>query len=364
MDTVREPLVLVSIAGDIIMANPAFCALSGTPIEGLTGRSLSEVAGGAWSNSRVRALLTDAAAADGVIRDVELITQVIGGPLRTLLLNARRLVIASVAHPAILIAAEDITERQRLDHALRVTVEELERSNHDLEAFASVASHDLQEPLRKIRAFGERLESTAKDSLSPESKTYLSRILSAAERMQRLIGSLLALARVGERSSMWGRVDLNTLMVEVLRDLEDALTRTGGRVDVGVLPEIDGDPTNFAQLFQNLIGNGLKFHGADAPLVQVSARQIPPEGFGEPARKWWEIVVADNGIGFEPEHAERIFRPLERLHPRGVYEGAGLGLALCRRIVQRHGGTIRSESPPQGGARFIIGLPAQRQDRP
>ena len=362
VETIREPVLVLTEQGQIVTANDPLCAHAGMAREALAGRSLFEVNDGLWDSPVLRQLVAHAAASDHPIRDVEF-TQHSPDGARTLVMNARALRGSAGDQPIVLLVAEDVTERRRLDQALRQTVAELERSNHDLEAFASIASHDLQEPLRKIRAFGERLETSSRATLSEESRSYLARMLGAAERMQRLIGSLLALARIGERTSTWRPVDLNLLVREVLRDLEEAIARCGARIEVGPLPVIDGDPTNFAQLFQNLIGNALKFHSDDPPVIRISAARLGAERpIAEPERLTWRITVEDNGIGFDPEHAERIFRPLERLHPRGEYDGAGLGLALCQRIVQRHGGVIRAEGQRGVGSRFIVLLAAERQE--
>jgi len=158
---------------------------------------------------------------------------------------------------------------------------------------------------------------------------------------------------------------MDRVVADVLDDLDTALQRSNGRVECGPLPVIHGDATQMRQLFQNLVGNALKFRGAEPPVVRVSAVLEPPRRggavvFGELPQ--WRIEIADNGIGFEPRHAERIFRPFERLHSRDAFEGTGIGLALCQRIVQRHGGAIRAESEPGSGSRFIVHLPAQPKE--
>jgi light-regulated signal transduction histidine kinase (bacteriophytochrome) len=240
----------------------------------------------------------------------------------------------------------------------------LERSNPELEGFASIASHDIKEPLRKIRAIGERLEAVCEGRLPEKGRDYLARMTAAAARMQTLIANVLSLARVSTRAVAWREIDLGIVVSAVLADLDEALSRTGGRVEVGPLPSLPADPTQMRQLFQNLIVNALKFRGAAPPLIRISAtvRDSKPKALPAAVRAGWQIIVADNGIGFDAKYAERIFQPFERLHGRDVYEGTGIGLALCRRIVQRHGGTISADAAPGAGARFTIHLPALQKD--
>jgi signal transduction histidine kinase/ligand-binding sensor domain-containing protein len=226
----------------------------------------------------------------------------------------------------------------------------LEASNDDLEYFAYIASHDLQEPLRKIQAFSDRIRGQYKDRLDEQGQDYLSRMTDAASRMQRLINDLLNLSRVSTRVQPMSHVALTPLVQEVVSDLEIRLAATKGRVDIGELPTVFGDAVQLRQLFQNLIGNALKFHKPDeAPVVRVSAAHGVNGMAG--------IRVEDNGIGFDAKDAERVFQPFLRLHGRTKYEGSGIGLAICQKIVQRHRGSIRAESAPGIGTRFIMTLP-------
>lgn len=363
VQTVREPLLLLDADLRVIMANASFCETFGASRESVEGRLLPELAGGAWDIPALRGLLEDVLPHDTAVHDFE-ITQTVPEE-RSLLLNARRLVHQDGRVRLILLAFEDVTERRRLQRALESTMAELERSNHELESFASIASHDLQEPLRKITAFGERLQYACGDELSEKGRDYLARMTGAATRMQRLINDLLMLSRVTTRGAGWSVVSLETVVREVLGDLEEALGRSGGRVECGPLPEIHADATQMRQLFQNLIGNALKFRGTAAPIVRISASRPAVPLTASPlrdARGVWRIDVVDNGIGFDPKHADRIFRPFERLHPREAFDGTGIGLALCQRIVHRHGGTLRAESEPGAGSRFILHLPSEQKD--
>jgi len=364
VDTVREPLLLLDQALRIVTANASFCRAFGHAREDVEGRSLYEIGDGEWNVPELRHLLEDMLPANSQLQDFE-VAPGLGAPEgRTLLLNARRLDHPDGRVQLILLAFEDVTARRRLERALQLAMRELERSNQELEGFASIASHDLQEPLRKIRAFGERLEAVCEGRLPEKGRDYLARMIAAASRMQTLINGVLSLARVRTRAEPWREIDLGTVVGEVLADMDEALSRTGGRVEIGPLPSVPGDPTQMRQLFHNLIVNALKFRGSAPPLIHITATACDAGGAALPEaiRGGWEIVVADNGIGFDARYAERIFQPFERLHGRDVYEGSGIGLALCRRIVQRHGGTISADGTPGAGARFIIHLPAFQKD--
>lgn len=361
--TVREPLLLLDGELRVVMANASFAQTFGISRDDAEGRLFYEIGGEVWNIPDLRHLLEAVLPRGTELRDFEVLYA--GPPARTLLLNARRLAHDDGRVRLILVAFEDVTERRRLQTALEGVMTELERSNHELEAFASIASHDLQEPLRKIIAFGERLESAWGPALPEKGRDYLTRMTGAAARMQRLINDLLMLSRVTTRGDAWREVALGTVVAEVLGDLEVSLLRSGGRVECGPLPVIHADATQMRQLFQNLIGNALKFRGPGSPLVRITASSasmrlaaIPIPG-DTPV---WRIEVSDNGIGFDQKHAERIFRPFERLHSRETFEGTGIGLALCERIVHRHGGTIRAESEPGAGSRFIIHLPARQKE--
>lgn len=242
---------------------------------------------------------------------------------------------------------------------------DLTRLNSGLEQFASVASHDLQEPLRKIQAFGDRLKSVDGDALSPAGTDYLERMQHAAARMQILINDLLIYARVSSGAPSMETVNLAAVTRAVLTDLETQVALCGGRVEVGLLPSIEGDPLRLRQLLQNLISNALKFrHQEVAPVVVVSAELLSQEDMDDlgctadaVSTTWLRLTVQDNGIGFEQKHAEQIFEVFKRLHGRGAYEGTGVGLALCRQIAEQHGGRINATGTPGEGATFRVMLP-------
>ncbi len=244
----------------------------------------------------------------------------------------------------------DISDLKAREAALR-------RSNQELESFASIASHDLQEPLRKIEAFGDRLKQRYHAVLGDDGQMYIERMQSAVKRMRALINDLLDYSRVTTKARPFAPVALGQVIAGVVSDLQMRIESSGGEVVVGDMPTIDADTTQMHQLFQNLIANALKFHRPGVPpRVEITASPITALN----AEPRVEIRVTDNGIGFEMKYAERIFGIFQRLHTRAEYEGTGIGLATCRKIVERHGGTITARGAPGQGATFIIDLPVRQ----
>ena len=253
--------------------------------------------------------------------------------------------------------SEDITEKKEAEEARRRAEEdlarnaaELARSNQELEQFAYVASHDLQEPLRKIQAFSDLLAVAGGAALGPEGADYLHRIRGAAGRMRTLIQDLLTLSRVTIKGRPFMAVELTEIARDTLADLEVQIQETAAQIAVDDLPRVEADPSQMRQLFQNLLGNAIKFRKeGEPPRVVVSS-----------SRDEGRVVItfADSGIGFDDRHADRIFKPFQRLHASGRYPGTGIGLAICRKIVERHGGTLSVKSAPGAGAAFLVTLPA------
>jgi signal transduction histidine kinase len=259
----------------------------------------------------------------------------------------------------------EITERVQAETALQTYAKKLERSNRELQDFAYIASHDMQEPLRKVQAFSDRLQAKYGQTLDDRGRDYLERMQRAAGRMQTLITDLLTYSRVTTKARPFVPVDLARIVHEVLSDLEKRIEQVGGRVEVGDLLTIDADPPQMGQLLQNLIGNALKFHRQDlAPVVRIHAQLLnsqAPQPAGDTASDGFcQITVQDNGIGFDEKYLDRIFQVFQRLHGRGTYEGTGTGLAICRKIVERHDGSITAESKPGEGATFIVTLPVRQ----
>lgn len=252
----------------------------------------------------------------------------------------------------------DISNLKRVESALEDYTRQLQRSNQELQQFAFVASHDLQEPLRKIEAFGSRLTERLEGRLDTVESDFLARMIQAAQRMQKMINDLLAYSRITTKALPYEPVNLSEVIQDVLSDLEVRLDQTGGKVNVEELPVIEADPLQMRQLLQNLIGNALKFHKPDtSPEITISAKY---QGQTGDAPKFVDLLVKDNGIGFDMRHIDRIFQPFERLNGRSEFEGTGMGLAICRKIVERHQGTITAESTRGEGTTFVITLPVRQ----
>ncbi len=256
---------------------------------------------------------------------------------------------------------KSMTQQHETEKRLQLYTEKLQQSNREFQDFAHIASHDLQEPLRKVTAFGDRLKAKYADKLGEQGCDYLERMQNAASRMQKLIQGLLVFSRVATKAKPFEPVDLNTVASEVLSDLEVRIQETGGQVSVNELPTISADPLQMRQLLQNLIGNALKFQkDNEQPAINVSAELLNGDGDETGIDRSYRISVRDNGIGFDNKYAGRIFGVFQRLHGRQEYEGSGIGLSVCKRIVERHGGNITAESTPGDGTTFIITLPARQ----
>jgi PAS domain S-box-containing protein len=249
----------------------------------------------------------------------------------------------------------DISERKKSEADLERYATQLERSNRELQDFAYITSHDLQEPLRKIQAFGERLKAKQGASLGEDGLDYIERMRNSSARMQALINDLLVYSRLTTKALPFVPTNLNMIANEVASNLELLIDERHGRLEIGDLPTVDADPVQMRQLLQNLIQNGLKFHQpGKSPVIKVYSQD------GNMERRWVkqvDIVVEDNGIGFDEKYLDRIFQPFQRLHPRNEFEGSGIGLSICRKIVERHGGSITAKSKPGLGSKFIFTLP-------
>jgi signal transduction histidine kinase len=244
--------------------------------------------------------------------------------------------------------------RLRMEEDLARKVDELARSNSDLEQFAYVASHDLQEPLRMVTVYTQLLAERYRGKLDENADKFIAYASEGALRMQVLIHDLLAFSRIGQNSATSGSVDCNTVIVEVLLGLRPAIQESGATVTHAELPAVWADRTQVAQLFQNLIGNAIKFRGKEPSVISLQA---------EKADQRWLFSVCDNGIGIAPEYAQNIFVVFQRLHARSEYPGNGIGLAICKKIVERYGGRIWMESQAGSGSRFKFTLPGHGPDR-
>ena len=258
---------------------------------------------------------------------------------------------------------DEIEDRTRAEQQARAAAAELVRSNRELQEFAYVASHDLQEPLRKIQAFGDRLRTRFRHELPETGREYVDRMYSSASRMRRLIDDLLNYSRVTTQALPFRIVALDTLVQEVVSDLEELTTQTQATINCGVLPSVAADPTQMRQLFQNLIVNAIKFHRPGVePVIDITAEPVDARlpGMDHTLVKACRIAIRDNGIGFDEKYLDRIFQVFQRLHGRNEFEGSGVGLAICRKIVERHNGTITAHSRPSEGATFFVTLPIRQ----
>jgi PAS domain S-box-containing protein len=340
------------------------------PMEALTGCTRDELIGAPFKN-----YFTDPDRAEAGIRLVLSKKKVTNYELTARDRDAKETVVSYNATTfydrdrrlqGVFAAARDVTDRKRVEEKLKIYSDKLERSNRELQNFAQVASHDLQEPLRKILAFGDRLKTKAGESLDEDCRDYLQRMTSAAARMQSLITDLMAFSRVEIKGQPFVPTDLGVIAREVSADLETRIEQAGGRVEIEELPTIDADPMQMRQLLQNLIGNSLKyFRPGVPPVVRIYCQKPAVRHSGsldESAlvRQFCEILVVDNGIGFDEKYLDRIFTVFQRLHKKGEYEGTGVGLAICRKIVDRHGGTVTARSIPGQGATFIVTLPVMQ----
>jgi PAS domain S-box-containing protein len=342
------------------------CVLVNQRWRELSGLSAAEAAGYGWASvihpadrERVVARWRSALEMRGEFSDVE---------YRYLRPDGRVLWVASSAAAlrdargfitGFLVTCIDVTERRRTEQALResrsIAEARLRASNADLERLAHVASQDLREPLGVVIGFLELLERRYPDRLGEDGMQFVTAALSGARRMQKLTRGLIELSRLAGAEPRYEMVDCAVIAAEVVRDLGAAINESGASVTVGELPVVRADREQLARVLKNLIANAIKFRAAEPPRVTVEGRELSPGS--------WEISVADNGLGVDPRHAERVFETFGRLHSSEAYAGTGVGLAVCRHIVERHGGVLRVEPVATGGSRFVFTLVAQPESR-
>ncbi len=334
-------------SGRCLLANESLSRILGSAREQLMNENYNEIP--SWKDNGMLASALEAKISGNETR-CEVHT--IKSEGEDLWLDCRFTPFYSNGEPQLLLSIDDITIAKQAELNLHIYADKLEQSNRDLQEFAYIASHDLQEPLRKVLAFGDRLASKYSDVMDDTGRDYLKRMRDASQRMQTLINDLLTFSRVSTRAQPFARVDMEELIYDVVSDLENQLDRTHGRVEISSLPTIEADPTQMHQLLQNLVNNALKFHQAGLPpLVQISSKR---------AGRTCQIIVKDNGIGFDEQYLDRIFKPFQRLHSRQEYEGSGMGLAICRRIVERHAGEITAQSIEGVGSTFVVTLPIRQ----
>ncbi len=343
LNSIAEMVLVTDKDGRIRRCNRAFVRIVGGSQDTLLGRPIDSFLEDAEDGLRQLAR--------GEITAVEGALRTETGRTLPVQISVSRLIGEDDSRHDRIFVLVDITERKESEALLQRRAEELARSNAELQQFASVASHDLQEPLRKVQAFSERLRTKYSDQLDEQGQDYLARIGAASRRMQTLIVDLLAFSQVGRGDLKLVPVDLGEVVRGVISDLEVSILETDATIDLQDLPKVKADPMQIRQLFQNLIGNGLKYRRQGVPpLVRISATRSSDSGA-------YSIEVTDNGIGFDQAYAERIFGIFQRLHGRTAYEGTGVGLAICRKICERHGGSIAARGSPGSGATFTVVLP-------
>jgi len=354
MQTVREPLLVLDSDRRVISANhPFYQTFQVTPGE-VEGKVLYDLGNRQWDIPKLRKLLEEILPKSTVFLDFEIDHDFENLGRRIMVLNARRIFHETKRMQMVLLAIEDITERKRAERELKQAeelkqaIEALELSNRDLEQFAYVASHDLQEPLRMVSSFTQLLAKRYQGKLDKDADEFIDYIVAGARRMQALINDLLTYSRVDTRGESFGPIDSEAAFNQAIANLRVAIEEGEAVITHDPLPPLIADNSQIVQLFQNLLGNAIKFHGKELPRVHVSARQENNE---------WVFSVRDNGIGIAPDYFDRVFVIFQRLHGREEYPGTGTGLAICKRIVERHDGRIRVESELNKGSTFYFTIP-------
>ncbi|MCR5862059.1 ATP-binding protein [Flavobacterium sp. J372] len=363
IQTIREPLVILNKELRIKSANASFYNHFKTTEQDTEGKLIFDLAKGHWQISELKNELLKALNDKAVTEGLEIKIQFPDLGERTMLLNIRPILNDSLGEQLILLAIEDITDIRAANNMLLYNNRELLESNKELLAFSYIASHDLQEPLRKIHTFTKMISNDPKTSLSGESATFLDRIMVSVRRMQLLTDDLLNYAQISNSNDdEVENTDLNSLVNDVLEDLKDTVQSVNAEIKVSELPVVKVIPLLMRQLFINLIGNAIKYRKADGqPIVNISfsvadKSEIADLGV-DPETRYYRIKIADNGIGFPQEQSQRIFEAFQRLHGKDKYEGTGIGLAICKKIALRHDGFITAESNPGSGATFNLFLP-------
>ncbi len=287
---------------------------------------------------------------EGIVRDYALEIKHISGFTTPVLYNASVYRDKSGSVVGVFAAARDITDLKKTEQILKLKLEELTRSNQELEQFAYISSHDLQEPLRMIASYLQLLERKYKGKLDVKADKYIHFSVDGATRMQNLIDDLLEFSRVTTQAKEFKPTDLELIYEQVISNLDALIKDNKATITHDSLPIVMVDQTQIAQVFQNLISNALKFHGDDNPIIKISVKK---------EEEIWLFGVADNGIGLDPKHSDRIFQVFKRLHKRKEYPGTGIGLSICKKIIERHGGRIWVESELGKGATFYFTLPTK-----
>lgn len=339
------------LEGRYLLMNPAGASYLGRPLDQIVGRTDEDLYSPDLA-ARIRE--TDRDVSDTGQIHVYETTDVIAGSKRIFLTTKGPFRDGSGRLVGVFGISRDITERKRLEDTLAERAEELERSNKELEQFAYVASHDLQEPLRIVAGYAELLSRRYAGALDEDADEFIGYTVDGVRRMQSLINDLLHYSRVGTKGKEPVPTAVDRVVDQALRNLGPKIEETAAEVTADPMPTVPADEGQLVQLFQNLIGNAVKFHGDEQPRVHVGAQRRNGE---------WEFTVADNGIGIDADHRDQIFEIFQRLHARDEFEGTGIGLAICRKIVDRHGGRIWVESAPGQGSTFRFTIRAETGTR-
>ena len=378
--TMREPLLVLDRHLQVKTANKAYYDKFGISEEDTEGKSIYSLGRGEWDVPAVRAALGAVLTREGKVNDIEVNFTLHAAGERTLLLNVVRIFRKDNTEQLILLAMEDVTEARKREEEQKRFSDELTKqveartsslkeantalkySNENLEQFATIASHDLQEPLRKIRTFAAILNNRHKKDINEEARELLQKINLSAERMAALIRDVLNYSKVLD-ASVFENIDLTVILQSVIRDFDLQIEERQAVVHYDPLPVVHAVPLQMNQLFYNLLGNALKFSRADKPpVIEISSRTVSADELREHVkldirRSYCEIIFVDNGIGIDPRFAERVFTIFQRLNTQQRFEGTGVGLALCKRIVTNHGGDIYVLPNKEGGSSFHIFLP-------
>jgi PAS domain S-box-containing protein len=345
VETIREPLLVLDADLKIISANRNFyTTFKVTPGETI-GSFIYDLGNKQWDIRKLRELLEIILPQKTTFDNYEVEHDFATIGRRIMLLNARQIERVLGKERIILLAIEDITERKQVETRLMGVMADLERSNKDLEQFAYVASHDLQEPLRMVSSYTQLLAQHYEGRLDEKAKKFMDYAVDGAFRMQRLINDLLTYSRVGTRGKPLETTDTHALLGEAIINLAAQIEEKRAIITNDDLPTVLADTSQLMQVFQNLISNAIKFLGENVPHIHVSAQDKGRE---------WVFSVRDNGIGIEKQYAERVFIIFQRLHTRQEYPGTGIGLAVCKKIVERHGGRIWFDSEPGRGSTFFF----------
>ncbi len=347
INTVREPLLVLNGGLRVISASRSFYRIFKVKPEDTEKQHIYDLGSRQWDIPKLRELLENILPKTASFDDfeVEHIFPDIGR--RVMLLNAREIYQKATRAKLILLAIEDITERKLTEETLARQAKELIRSNTELERFAFVASHDLQEPLRMVSSYMQLLETRYKDKLDSDAHEFIGFAVDGVNWMQTLINALLTYSQLGTKAKEFELTDCDKVVTRALLNLQVAIQEHNAKVTHGPLVTVMADSSQLEQLFQNLIGNAIKFKAKGQPFVHIAVEEKGDD---------WVFSVKDNGIGIDPKSSEHIFEIFQRLHSREAYPGTGIGLAICKKIVERHGGEIWVESKPGEGSTFYFTL--------